>query len=346
MNRHDRRGGAGFTLIELLVVIAVIAVLIALLLPAVQAAREAARRSQCVNNLKQIGLAAANYESTAGSFPPGFIPSQLWAGTYYSGPSALLHLLPQMEQTAIYNAWNAMLSPYMEANYTIAGVNVASLACPSDPAAGEKTPLTLNYYTTGAQQAHVNYTPCRGTWFVATYDQPADPCIPAAVASAYGVIFPHGVVTVAGITDGASNTFLFGEQARGMIAAASRGGCLPWQSGYWYDEHYDASLPPNAWKRLKDQISTGGWWWIANFGASSFHPGGVNAGFADGSVRFVKDDVNSWPIDTSATGYGYPIGIGVEAGPCGIWTYGAAVPGVYQKLATRAGGEVVSADAY
>jgi prepilin-type N-terminal cleavage/methylation domain-containing protein/prepilin-type processing-associated H-X9-DG protein len=346
MRRYVRRRPTGFTLIELLVVIAIIAVLIALLLPAVQAAREAARRMQCTNNLKQIGLAAANYESAVTVFPPGFVPSQLWPGTYYSGPSALLHMLPYMEQSSLYNMWNSQVSTYMPQNLTVAGINISSLACPSDPAAGQTLPLVLNYDTTNARQAFTNYTPCRGMWMVACFDSPTDPCIPTATANAAGVIFPHSAVRISGITDGTSNTFLFGEQARGLIAPASQGNYLPWQSGYWYFEHYDTSLPPNAWKLFMSEINNLGWWWIMNYDASSFHPGGVNTAFCDGSVRFIKDSIASWAIDTSTTGDGYPVGVTPFIAPCDTWSLGTAKPSVYQALSTRNGGEVVSSDSY
>ena len=108
LTRSNRRG---FTLIELLVVIAIIAVLIALLLPAVQAAREAARRAQCTNNLKQIALAAANYESSNGILPTGnywFTPS--WDPTTVTyGPSVFVNMMPYMEQTQAFNAYNYKL---------------------------------------------------------------------------------------------------------------------------------------------------------------------------------------------------------------------------------------------
>ena len=103
----------GFTLIELLVVIAIIAVLIGLLLPAVQAAREAARRAQCVNNLKQIGLAMHNYHDTVGSFPPGAINNSGYGGTWWNWAA---FILPQVESAPLYNAINFTRSTYNVAN--------------------------------------------------------------------------------------------------------------------------------------------------------------------------------------------------------------------------------------
>ena len=135
----------GFTLIELLVVIAIIAVLIALLLPAVQAAREAARRAQCVNNMKQIGLAIANYESAQGCIVSGYLSSTVplarfgvpgnnpdpQTGDNGPGWGWLALLLPAAEQSALYNAMNVNLPTWVADNSTVVGVQVGIYNCPS-----------------------------------------------------------------------------------------------------------------------------------------------------------------------------------------------------------------------
>jgi prepilin-type N-terminal cleavage/methylation domain-containing protein/prepilin-type processing-associated H-X9-DG protein len=204
----------GFTLIELLVVIAIIAVLIALLLPAVQSAREAARRIQCVNNLKQLGLALHNYISATGAVPPGIDNTTAYLGVSppaslatWTAWSAQAMLLPYVEQGPLYNAanfsWNCCyVSAQSDAtNRTIYNTRIASFLCPSDPIAG--------------QQNINSYSGCIGT---STIQYPADGNT-TGIFRVYNSANACSSVTLASITDGTSNTIAFGE---GLVGDYSR----------------------------------------------------------------------------------------------------------------------------
>jgi prepilin-type N-terminal cleavage/methylation domain-containing protein/prepilin-type processing-associated H-X9-DG protein len=362
----EARRRRGFTLIELLVVISIIAVLIALLLPAVQAAREAGRRSQCVNNLKQLALGVANYESANGSYPSAELDGyyeDYASQTVHNGPSVFISLLSQLEQSSLFNAWNFSCSWRSGANITVASTQLSFLMCPSDSQVAMRTPLNAGFFTgtypySGTDngtftQTHNSYAGNTGLYYSdyrgATL---TDPCYPAFVASASGTIIGDGVVTIASINDGLSNTFLFSEQGFGFItnnpaSGGNQAGTRSWQTGFFYDSEFDAEYPINAYRRLDYSAFPVGYLtagdWVVLESVSSYHPGGANFAFCDGSVKFIKETIASWSPYNTATGD--PIGF-IYPSPCGQNQIGTAVPQVYQKLATRKQGEVISADSF
>jgi prepilin-type N-terminal cleavage/methylation domain-containing protein/prepilin-type processing-associated H-X9-DG protein len=371
------RRRAGFTLIELLVVIAIIAVLIALLLPAVQSAREAARRAQCTNNLKQMALAANNYESANLCFPGGSYSGTLFNPPHWSAYpenfSCFVRMLSYFEQSAMYNATNFNLSSASPANLTIAGVQVNSLICPSDTK-NETIPLPATSPSSGVtpgwsfneiyplppgnwMQAFSSYAGNAGTWTFGFNNQ----MNPTPLQYYNGVIYNESAVKISGITDGTSNTFIFGEHSKGHLFTLDPGYAVSdncWNSGRWYDTLFATLYPMNLGLGNSSVSLTGtvnASYWYPTI-AGSFHPGGANFAMCDGSVRFLKNSISSWRFSGNKDQYGDALPdntayITVSASaPYTKSTYylqdnGASL-GVYQQLSTRAGGEVISSDSY
>ena len=317
----------GFTLIELLVVIAIIAVLIALLLPAVQQAREAARRTQCRNNLKQLGLALHNYESNLETFPPNLVPGGNFG--YSAGNWGVLAFLsPYLDQSNVYNSMNlnaptyAATAPYAIAdasNAKAASLIVPVFLCPSDKA----TSLGDGYGVTSLGPA--NYCANMGSGINTYNGAPAN----GSPYNADGVMFANSKIRIADIIDGTSNTACMSESILGEGPRSSPG-AIPndekrsyaylstyqsslddtscaspsvwnvqdlrqflWYSGEIRNTSYSHYYTPNSkkWDCVTNAYALGytaiGW-----KAARSRHVGGVNLLVCDGSVRFISDNIS------------------------------------------------------
>jgi type II secretory pathway pseudopilin PulG len=262
--------------VELLVVIAIIGILIALLLPAVQAAREAARRTQCNNNLGQIALAVANYESAFKSLPAGVLdttgPIQTTAQGQHIG--WLAHILPQLEQLNAYNSVDFSASAYAPANVKVRNWGARVFICPSDSGVVGATGVGTS-----------NYAGCHHD-----IEAPID-------ADNNGVFFLNSHVRLAGITDGTSQTILASEK---LVTPSDLG----WLSGTRATLRNTGS-PINASSRLGGVLAQIGdlpdWQPPGRAGTltappanavvggfESSHPGGALAAFVDGSVHFLQ----------------------------------------------------------
>jgi prepilin-type N-terminal cleavage/methylation domain-containing protein/prepilin-type processing-associated H-X9-DG protein len=328
-NPRASRKASGFTLIELLVVIAIIGALIALLLPAVQAAREAARRLQCTNNLKQVGIAIHNYHDLHGTLPPGRISGANCPRGFFTGcqntPWFVL-VLPQLEQQTLFDAFNAELGSEgpmaplalgFFANATVGVTKVSTFQCPSDYDRGFQIPeayaggaLSANRFSKG------NYAASWGNTYWGQ-DQPApgsflsDPTT-GQPASFLDSAFGHdGMIRFSNFRDGQSNTVIASEvtqgdlnDQRGMVWSSVMGGGS-YTSRYGPNRFKDYYLVENDADRLNDllfcsnrprqdlpcQSAIGNDALRSFTGAKSRHPGGVNALFGDGSVRFTKETI-------------------------------------------------------
>lgn len=341
---HARR--SAFTLIELLVVIGIIGILLALLLPAVQASREAARRAQCSNNLKQLGLAMHNHEGELGKLPSAFIgdvpPALTGFPPYLFSWSALAQLNPYLEQTDIYNRMDLEQPIYMPPTWNISPANqfaiqqnIGLFLCPSD----RMEPVGGGYGLTTF--GPTNYAVCVGTGTTR-----GGPPLGSAWNSD-GMFQAKNHLRLADVTDGTSNTAMMSESILGD-GATSASGPMPagpqtvyayvwgqplndancaaaglwnvsnrrgfmWASGEMRCASYNHYLTPNA--PVPDCVTNdmtpgeGYLTAVALRAARSRHPGGVNVLLGDGSVRFVAETIS---------------------------------PDTWRALSTRAGGEVLA----
>lgn len=299
------RRRTGFTLVELLVVIAIIGILVALLLPAVQAAREAARRTQCSNNLKQMGLAMHNYHDTFGKLPPQVGANGCCWGTWQVG------ILPYIEQQAMFDLYrnhggNDATGPRYGAAPNTTNVTtrrIKALTCPSDQVNSPIGGITSHNYAvnvgnTGAygQPYTLNGITHQGAPFSLRVGNTAQ----------------WGVFGLADILDGTSNTMMVGEVLQGK-GTDLRG--FTW----WGDASgFSSYLGPNS--KLPDAIYTAVYCnnlplqnmpcqvattsYPSMFGARSRHPGGVQVTLCDGSSRFVAQtiDINIWRALSTSQG--------------------------------------------
>jgi prepilin-type N-terminal cleavage/methylation domain-containing protein/prepilin-type processing-associated H-X9-DG protein len=358
----------GFTLIELLVVIAIIAVLISLLLPAVQSAREAARRAQCINNLKQLALAAQNYVSSNNVFPQGiqFQANPEAALACYTSGSFLVSMSQYFEQGQVFNSVNFLVNMYTAQNTTVSGVGLSTLWCPSDPVISglTKTYAAGTVCSTALPMYYSSYAGSTG--YVMEYYNPswnsAGPGQCQLQASGpnlqnNGIIYVLSSVSIAAITDGTSNTMFASERAHGRFPAGDQFCWNWWTSGNYGDTMFTTYYPLNPFNKLANYCCQDGSSDAYTSSAGSFHPGGANFAFCDGSVKFLKDSIDSWQIQQGSgtttglyngvlSGVGYPLGISRDGTSYNfVFTPGMKV-GVYQALSSRNGGEVISADTY
>jgi len=280
----------GFTLVELLVVIAIIGILIALLLPAVQAAREAARRSQCTNNLKQIGLALHNYHDTHNVFPPGYVDGKGWLVTTF--------ILPYVEQASLYDKLNTRDAMNLAdaTQLALARTVVPGYLCPSSQETDPTQNTRLGVYNNGANRyiAVSNYLPVTGSGDIRCNSKD----ITSGAAAANGLFFDNSNIKMSHITDGTSNTFAFTERAtdpkytywRGSVWAGAT--IQQWGSNPWYcgTNGYEAI----RWFMVATRYS----WSLINLTTwghppTSMHPGGCNFVMADGSVHFISETIDA-----------------------------------------------------
>jgi prepilin-type N-terminal cleavage/methylation domain-containing protein/prepilin-type processing-associated H-X9-DG protein len=348
LRSRRRAAESAFTLIELLVVLAVIGLLVAILIPAVMSARESARRAQCQNNMKQIGLGISNYLLGSQYFPAGRLRSEdprflFDESKRCSGmpDRSFLHaILPFVEQRVLFDSFNHGLSMLGQEQATSRSSVVGIYACPSDSQAGIPVLTRLDDMKSLLNQfgdppvesliASSSYAGCHSISGVNALETMPD-CNRAlnSASRSNGCLTDLPDVTLASVTDGTSHTMLAAEKSatvkyqaaivRDIPAGLQR---TPWMIGDLYMTLFSAGYAPNSAKSKQPDRSDNQDQQRALESVSSMHSRGLNVLMVDGSVRFVKDTIDSWN--------------GGPSRPRGVW----------QRLATRNGGETIDAGAY
>jgi prepilin-type N-terminal cleavage/methylation domain-containing protein/prepilin-type processing-associated H-X9-DG protein len=371
----------GFTLIELLVVIAIIAVLIALLLPAVQSAREAARRIQCTNNLKQIGLALHNYLSANNLFPMGGTPQYDARTTPPQGPfewmnySSFAMMLPYLEQNPVFNSCNMQVCPdtghgFAQApNITVYNTKLNAFLCPSDPYSGI--------------QNLCNYAGCFGTTTYMPYLQVSGSLPPSSRDDTTGLFTIWKSYSIQSVTDGTSNTMAFAEALTGQggngynQSGPTQGNGSQYRGNYIYlqtggsptsGEVYDVSAIPNAIALVTADIQTcaagfvaslpnsiadyrGYRWILGTPGATMFNAvqtpnESIFNGclFKDQSCGVGCNMDGSWTVPATSA---HPGGVNVTMADGHVQFIKNSISRpTWWAIATKANGEVVGSDSY
>jgi prepilin-type N-terminal cleavage/methylation domain-containing protein len=312
----------GFTLVELLVVIAIIGILVALLLPAVQRVRESARRTQCLNNMKQIGIGLHHYHDTIRSFPPFIINRSGSPGRIADADKTanwLVLLLPFVEQTPLYESWDFSLPLNQNPGTTM---EISIFKCPSDP---------------NSRKNHCTYA---GKWARGNYGMNVSPCRHGVGSAAddplSGIGAANKVLRMADILDGTSNTVAVDELRAGLNERDLRGSWAMPGLGSGSAALFGDAGSPNSMGGNTDDMencTVSGWAGNNSRGMGCFDSGstgqmaprsmhieGLHVLMADASARYISNDIESKHSDG-----------GCGPGPHSVW----------QALHTRAGGEVV-----
>ncbi len=320
----------GFTLIELLVVIAIIAVLISLLLPAVQSVREAARRTQCINNLKQMGLALHNYHDALSVFPPGYIAAKPFVnGETDTAPgwSWASMMLPQLDQSPLFSSINFYLPVQAPANTTGVQTNLNVFLCPSDQILGSTFAITDGFGNTVATVAPSSYAASTGS-------DAADVALGLNNdGSGNGPFYRDSAVRISYVIDGTSQTVLLLERAWGdtdgtWVGAPAGGVVMRGPQNPCPGSALATYLAPCLVLAHCHLLNTNSDTDSGLDDPSSFHPGGANVLFTDGSVHFIRSILGDAGVNPDGSTRYTPSSL------------------IFQALGTRAGGEVVSSDSY